>query len=288
MSDGAKFISTVELIFKGASRRVINGFFTLSFILGFSTSLLGSDSVPKVDSAIESDEGLEIVQTQDEEVLPSVDDILIAPCDPFTDPNCRAEVELENGQRYSGRLMDGKPHGFGTLTEANGNRFEGYFERGVKMGQGKMMLPDGSSFEGFWVRDRLNGSVNLVSASGDRYQGSLTGDYKPHGRGMLIYANGDQYNGQFAMGLPQGQGVMVFGRTRGANSGDRHEGQFDRGMRQGAGRYVFSDGTSWQVNCQFDRCERVGIVGMITGKQAPQKGQPPERERRMTDAARRR
>lgn len=234
-----------------------------------------------------AEEGLETVDTQAEEAAPPADE-LIAPCDPFSDPGCRAEIELDDGQRYEGRLLDGKPHGFGTLVEANGNRFEGYFERGVKMGQGKMTLSDGHHFEGFWVRDRLNGSVTLVSARGDRYQGSLAGDYKPQGRGTLIYANGDQYNGQFAMGLPQGQGVMVFGRTRGPNAGDRHEGQFDRGLRHGPGRYVFADGTAWQVNCQYDQCERSGFVGMITGRQGPQQGQPAERPRRMTDAYRRR
>jgi hypothetical protein len=259
----------------------------VSLVVCCSLAKAASDADEIVGPMGVLDEDSEAVVSDGEAVTP-LDESLIAPCDPFADPSCRAEIELEGGQRYEGRLVDGKPHGFGTLIEANGNRFEGYFERGVKMGQGKMTLSDGHFFEGFWVRDRLNGSVTLVSNQGDRYQGALTGDYKPQGRGMLIYANGDQYNGQFGMGLPQGQGVMVFGRTRGPNAGDRHEGQFDRGLRHGPGRYVFADGTSWQVECQYDRCERAGFVGMITGRQGPQQGPSPERERRMTDAYRRR
>ena len=199
----------------------------------------------------------------------TVEAAIVAPCDPFTDSSCREEVELEGGLRYLGRLLEGKPHGMGTMMYPVGDRFEGYFERGLKMGRGKMARASGHTFDGFWVRDRLNGKVTMVAPSGDRYEGPLGGNYQPQGEGRLVFVSGDQYSGQFAMGKPQGQGVLVFGRTRGPNAGDRYEGQFDRGQRHGAGRYVFADGTVWQVDCQYDRCQRSGVVGMFTDMVAP-------------------
>lgn len=99
------------------------------------------------------------------------EETIVAPCDPFSDPACREEVELDGGLRYLGRLVEGKPHGMGTMMYPDGDRFEGYFEHGLKMGQGKMTLASGHTFDGFWVRDRLNGTVTMVSPTGDRYQG---------------------------------------------------------------------------------------------------------------------
>lgn len=230
---------------------------------------------PVDDTVTETVEAMPAPEGEPEE------ETIVAPCDPFSDPACREEVELDGGLRYLGRLVEGKPHGMGTMMYPNGDRFEGYFEHGLKMGQGKMTLASGHTFDGFWVRDRLNGTVTMVSPTGDRYQGSLGGNHQPQGQGRLVFASGDQYSGQFAMGKPQGQGVLVFGRTRGSNAGDRYEGQFDRGQRHGAGRYVFADGTVWQVNCQYDRCERSGMVGMFTGRGAPQQGAPADREQRM-------
>jgi hypothetical protein len=195
---------------------------------------------------------------------------LIPPCDPFSDPDCRAEVELDNGERYLGRLIDGVPNGPGELTLADGTRYEGFFERGLKMGQGKMTLADGSSFEGFWVRDRLNGPVVFTKPSGDQYRGMLSEDYLPSGIGQMTYASGGEYRGNFESGLPQGEGVMVFGRDRGDNSGDRHEGLFDRGLRDGPGRYIFADGTEWQVSCERDQCERAGFTGWLLGTESGQ------------------
>jgi len=195
---------------------------------------------------------------------------LIPPCDPFSDPGCRAEVELDNGERYHGRLIDGVPHGQGELTLADGTHYQGFFERGLKMGQGKMTLADGSSFEGFWVRDRLNGPVVFTKPSGDQYRGKLSEDYLPSGIGQMTYVGGGEYRGNFESGLPQGEGVMVFGRDRGENSGDRHEGMFDRGLRDGPGRYIFADGTEWQVSCERDQCERAGFTGWLLGTESGQ------------------
>ena len=65
--------------------------------------------------------------------------------------------------------------------------------------------------------------------------------------------------GEFALGLAHGRGVMIYGASRADNAGDRFEGQFQQGRRQGSARYVWADGAVWDVACQMDRCERMGL-----------------------------
>ena len=39
----------------------------------------------------------------------------------------------------------------------------------------------------------------------------------------MVWINGDRYIGEFAMGLPHGAGVLVYGSGRVENVGDRYE-----------------------------------------------------------------
>ena len=171
----------------------------------------------------------------------------------------RAERRFDGGLRYLGRLVEGKPHGMGTMMYPDGDRFEGYFEHGLKMGQGKMTLASGHTFDGFWVRDRLNGLWCRPQAIDIRARSAVIISLK-----AISVRDGDQYSGQFAMGKPQGQGVLVFGRTS-TNAPLRTM------MAQGA---VFADGT-------IRRNRAMGMVGMFTGRGASQQGAPADREQQM-------
>jgi hypothetical protein len=79
----------------------------------------------------------------------------------------------------------------------------------------------------------------------------------------MLFVNGDRYTGEFAMGLPHGEGVMVYGSSRVENVGDRYEGRFERGQRQGSARYIWSDGQVSNVRCQMDRCEQEGLMNKL-------------------------
>jgi hypothetical protein len=141
----------------------------------------------------------------------------------------------------------------------NGDRFEGHFDLGARTGRGTLFKADGSLYSGFWVRDRLNGAVEWRDRAGNTFQGSLVNE-KPHGRGRMVWTNGDRYIGEFAMGLPHGEGVLVYGSGRIENVGDRYEGRFERGQRHGSARYIWSDGETWVVSCQMDRCEQEALM----------------------------
>ena len=191
----------------------------------------------------------------------SADEALIEPCDPFTDSTCSNRVELGNGQAFEGRLKQGKPHGRGMMFYPNGDRFEGHFDLGARMGRGTLFKADGSLYSGFWVRDRLNGAVEWRS-SWQHFSREL-GQRKTSWPGRMLFVNGDRYTGEFAMGLPHGEGVMVYGSSRVENVGDRYEGRFERGQRQGSARYIWSDGQVSNVRCQMDRCEQEGLMNKL-------------------------
>lgn len=97
---------------------------------------------------------------------------------------------------------------------------------------------------------------------GDKYRGQWSvGDYKRHGMGVLTFADGTLYSGQFSDGLFHGYGVLTFpdkskfegqfvnGKYQGLgvftkSDGVKFEGEFNEGKIQGAGRFTFPNGTN--------------------------------------------
>ncbi len=72
-------------------------------------------------------------------------------------------VILDGGLKYSGKLLNGIPHGYGKLTWQNGDYYEGNFKFGKRNGQGKRVNVDGSEYSGDYIDD------------------------KPHGRGKMLF-----------------------------------------------------------------------------------------------------
>eukprot|EP00047_Mylnosiga_fluctuans_P001550 m.220863 g.220863 ORF g.220863 m.220863 type:complete len:158 (+) comp10471_c0_seq1:47-520(+) len=97
---------------------------------------------------------------------------------------------------------------------------------------------------------------------GDKYKGQWSqGDLKRHGMGLLTFADGTVYAGQFAEGFFSGLGVLTFpdkskyegqfkeGKYNGfgvftKSDGVKFEGEFSDGKIQGAGKFTFANGTS--------------------------------------------
>eukprot|EP01126_Amoeba_proteus_P028700 TRINITY_DN28292_c0_g1_i1.p1 TRINITY_DN28292_c0_g1~~TRINITY_DN28292_c0_g1_i1.p1 ORF type:complete len:287 (-),score=54.24 TRINITY_DN28292_c0_g1_i1:371-1231(-) len=73
----------------------------------------------------------------------------------------------------------------------------------------------------------------LVFSNGDKYEGSLT-DMEPDGAGNLtLVSQGIQYEGYFHAGKPHGKGVLT-------NREGVYQGEFDSGRRHGNGKMIFS------------------------------------------------
>ena len=106
-----------------------------------------------------------------------------------------------------------------------------------------------------------------------RYEGQHR-DGKPHGRGVLTFANGDRYVGEFMEGDIRGRGTMylangdVYGGEGAFDSqgfqgcglyvranGDRYMGQFRDGRFDGRGTYEWAQGVA--ATCDWREGERI-------------------------------
>jgi hypothetical protein len=75
-------------------------------------------------------------------------------------------------------------------------------------GFGQLLLACGSSVAGCWWRGRAHGLCRHVSRrDGSTYEGSMVHGER-RGRGKLIFAWADVYEGEVARDLPNGVGVM--------------------------------------------------------------------------------
>ena len=95
-----------------------------------------------------------------------------------------------------------------------------------------------------------------------RGKGERNAEKEPEGRGTLVYANGNIYEGQWLAGWPHGQGkyteatgnvyegAYVEGKRHGHGkfsfaTGDVYEGEYVEGERHGRGKMTNADGNSY-------------------------------------------
>ena len=103
--------------------------------------------------------------------------------------------------------------------------------------------------KGFLGTYQLTGEGVLLFSNGDVYEGNfLDGDFDGHGK--LTFYNGDVYEGDFVDGERTGQGVL----TR--LNGDVYEGNFLDGDFDGHGKLTFYNGNVYEGD--FSHGERVG------------------------------
>ena len=103
----------------------------------------------------------------------------------------------------------------------------------------------------------LNINVNTGAAKGELLIGDnkYVGEYinnKPHGNGIMYYAQDDEvnrkyYEGEWVNGIRQGQGTMVW------NDGDKFIGYWKDGMRNGTGTYYWDNGAKEVCNYTNDK-----------------------------------
>ena len=91
------------------------------------------------------------------------------------------------------------------------------------------------NFRGLWVKGRINGigeeevKTFLRKECNPSNDGLFKGLFKD-GKSLwqIEFQNGDQYKGDFNDLLPSGHGIMIY------SNGDIYEGKFDHGLRHGA------------------------------------------------------
>lgn len=139
------------------------------------------------------------------------------------------------GEEFMGDLVDGVPHGFGSMTWPNGSEYFGEWVQGLQHGQGTMLYEDGQ-YEGSWEY----------------------GVY--HGQGKYVWSNGDVYEGDFRNGDLTGQGNF-------SGSLERYEGDFLRGEQHGSGKKNWSDGREYEGEWAFDVPNGFGKMKYANGQE---------------------
>lgn len=126
----------------------------------------------------------------------------------------------QSGNLYKGEWKRGTPCGYGVKQYANGNVYEGYFSQGRKNGKGKEVRYKGAPLSS-------SSSSTAVKRSDidpkDVYEGEWSNDL-PQGPGVVQYANGDTYVGEFMNGEKHGHGTYTWMTTKG-----RYEGEWQHG-----------------------------------------------------------
>eukprot|EP00929_Paragymnodinium_shiwhaense_P061142 TRINITY_DN30531_c0_g1_i1.p1 TRINITY_DN30531_c0_g1~~TRINITY_DN30531_c0_g1_i1.p1 ORF type:complete len:379 (+),score=65.21 TRINITY_DN30531_c0_g1_i1:88-1224(+) len=96
-------------------------------------------------------------------------------------------LTLVDGFSAQGEWLDGKLHGFATMTDANGSVvYEGEFRSGKRHGLGRQLFESGDAYDGGWRDGRL------------------------HDRGVYYFANGDKFYGMWKDGVYDGPGVFHY------------------------------------------------------------------------------
>ncbi|MBD2326628.1 hypothetical protein [Alkalinema sp. FACHB-956] len=118
-------------------------------------------------------------------------------------PHGQGAFTMANGDRYIGSVKEGSPHGQGVFTFSNGSVYSGTFYLGQAKGQG-VFVSKGIRCQGVFFSSQLSGRGSCAYPAGSTYRsysGELRGA-KPEGRGVMVFADGKRFSGEFRDGLP--------------------------------------------------------------------------------------
>ena len=118
-------------------------------------------------------------------------------------------ITLENGDRYTGQLIDGIPQGDGQLIYKDGSVYTGQFENGKPNGSGFFASAIGDVLEGHFRDSSPDGEVSVKFANGSRYLGSMKGG-RLEGDGDYSFADGTRYVGHWEDNFPDGPGALTY------------------------------------------------------------------------------
>lgn len=111
----------------------------------------------------------------------------------------------------------------GVITFRNGEFFEGHFNNDEKNGHGEFKFNDGSTFKGNYKHDVYeSGELRLVN------QYVYTGSFKKgkrHGKGRVLYPDGETYEGDFIMDKRHGRGVITNAKGIVTYNGEFRDGE---------------------------------------------------------------
>ncbi len=106
------------------------------------------------------------------------------------------ELASDNGEGYTGCLLNEMRHGSGVQVWPDNAKYEGEWRWDKANGNGTFQHANGDIYEGEWKDDKANGYGTFQHANGDIYEGEWKDD-KANGYGIYKYVNGAEYNGHW-------------------------------------------------------------------------------------------
>lgn len=143
------------------------------------------------------------------------------------------------GSVYTGTWKDGK-RSYGTLKYRNGVVFEGEFVFNEETTEttmfGKMTYTNGDVIYGQFKNSSIVfGFASKLCSNGTLYRGEINEDGKYHGYGVMYYADGGYYTGQFEFGRRHGKGTYRH------HNGDVYIGEYKDDEEHGHGKTIYKD-----------------------------------------------
>ena len=122
---------------------------------------------------------------------------------------------FSNGDKYIGKLKNGKMDGSGTYIYKDGDKYVGLFKNGKFEGNGTYIYKDGDKYVGQFKNGKFEGKGILYNSDGSiKYDGQFKND-EFDGDGTFYFANSelfhaydDKYVGQFKDGKFEGNGTL--------------------------------------------------------------------------------
>jgi hypothetical protein len=103
-----------------------------------------------------------------------------------------------------------------------------------------------------------NGQGIMTYANGDKYDGQFK-DGKKHGQGTLTFANGHKYIGQFKDDAMHGQGTITYA------DGEKYDGQWKDDRLHGEGTYTWPNGDKYVGQFKDGRMHGQGTLTFANG-----------------------
>jgi hypothetical protein len=147
--------------------------------------------------------------------------IILAPISDPASIQGKQALSLKDGE-YVGDVLNGVPHGRGTLTyhpAMDRTEYKGEWKEGEFHGRGVLTFTSGSKMTGTWVNGFLEGEGIYEWESGAKYQGTFKNS-QFHGKGKCRNEDGSNYTGDFENGQEHGQGTYT------KSDGDSYTGQW--------------------------------------------------------------
>ncbi len=200
----------------------------------------------------------------------------------MTGSNCK--IFYTDSSSYIGDVVNDKLEGRGTYTWHNGDKLTCQFMTDRANGPGVETLINGKILTGPFTDWQLSGNdCEIIYSDGGKYTGDVILGFR-EGYGILIYPNGDKYEGHFKHDAFSGtvtlttktgkvtSGVYKNGLIKpdstivNINDSNKYEGDLVNGLRQGKGTCTYRNGNVYVGQWKGDRFDGYGVLTFKSGE----------------------